>query len=239
MSMIKFSLIIPCYRDETNLVCLLQQLQNMSKKAWEIIVIDGAESIACRQVCTAFKVRWVASKPCRGRQLFTGASVAKGDVLWFLHADARLYCDSFAAMLRAVGQGAIGGFFRFEFDRPREWPADILEPAIALRCRLGVPYGDQGIFIRRESYFAAGGHAPWPLFEEVPLVRGIRRLGKLAALREPIFVNPRRWRQNGWWRHTWNNRRLAMKFVCGITPEKLAAQYCARKIAKKSSDESG
>ena len=73
----------------------------------------------------------------------------------------------------------MGGYFRFRFDRPRAWPALLLEPAIAFRCRFGVPYGDQGLFMRRHAYWDAGGHSPWPLFEEVALIEGLRRLGRL------------------------------------------------------------
>jgi rSAM/selenodomain-associated transferase 2 len=221
-----FSIIIPCYRDETQLTILLGQLQTISAVSPpEIIVVDGAASASCRSICRDHKTRWLAGEPCRGRQLLAGALAARGEVLWFLHADMQITSTAFAAMSRAIDQGATGGFFRFRFAVPREWPALILEPAIALRCRWGVPYGDQGLFMLRDSYRAAGGHAPWPLFEEVPLVRNARRLGRFVALREPIYVNPRRWQRDGWWRRTWHNRRLALKFASGVAPETLAAKY--------------
>lgn len=222
----RFSIIIPCYHDEAQLSNLLGQLRTISAPApLEIVVVDGAVSIACRSVCRAQKAHWLAGEPCRGRQLLDGALKARGDVLWFLHADTQISSTAFAAMSRAIDQGALGGFFRFRFAAPREWPALILEPAIALRCRWGVPYGDQGLFMTRDSYRAAGGHAPWPLFEEVPLVRNVRRLGRFVALREPIYVNPRRWQRDGWWRRTWHNRQLALKFTAGAAPETLATQY--------------
>ncbi|SET20699.1 transferase 2, rSAM/selenodomain-associated [Nitrosomonas marina] len=220
-----FSVIIPCYRDEKKLHSLLKQLQRMPKCVNEIIVADGDSSITCRDICNAGGASWLPCLPCRGQQLSTGAAIAQGDVLWFLHADARISNNAFTAMKDALQRGAIGGYFTFRFDVPRQWPARILEPAIALRCRFGVPYGDQGLFILRKSYFAAGGHAPWPLFEEVPLVHGARRLGSFAALREHIFVDSRRWQRDGWWRRTWYNRKLALKFACGATPDVLAERY--------------
>lgn len=224
--MLRFSIVIPCYHDEPQLTVLLSQLRAIpAVTPPEIIVVDGAASMACRSVCHAHKARWLAGAPCRGRQLLDGALKARGDVLWFLHADTQVTSTAFAAMSRAIGQGAAGGFFRFRFAAPREWPVLILEPAIALRCRWGVPYGDQGLFMMRDSYHVAGGHAPWPLFEEVPLVRNARRHGRFVALRESIYVNPRRWQRDGWWRRTWHNRRLALKFAAGVAPEALAVQY--------------
>jgi rSAM/selenodomain-associated transferase 2 len=222
---LNFSIIIPCYHDEDKLADLLGQLQSLHRRPLEIIVVDGAAADTCRSVCDQYKARWAASEPCRGAQLLMGATLAQGDTLWFLHADNRLPPDPIGAMERSLEQGAVGGYFRFRFDTPRARAALLLEPAIAFRCRFGVPYGDQGLFMAREAYFNAGGHSPWPLFEEVSLVRGVRRLGRFLPLREPIFVDPRRWHRDGWWRRTWVNRNLALAFARGVAPEKLAARY--------------
>jgi rSAM/selenodomain-associated transferase 2 len=227
--MLNFSVVIPCYHDEQKLVQLLGSLQKLPQLPVQILVIDGANESACRDICAQYGARWVASEPCRGQQLLTGAALAQGDILWFLHADVRLPLDPLAAMTQALVQGAIGGYFRFCFDEPRAWPAWLLEPAIALRSRFGVPYGDQGIFVRREAYFAVGGHAPWPLFEEVPLVKGLRRLGHFQPLFEPLWIDSRRWQRDGWWGRTWHNRKLAIRFACGMPPDKLAEQYRSRR----------
>lgn len=223
--MSKFSVIIPCYHDEASLETLLGQLQSIPAQQMEVVVVDGADNPACRKVCHKFGARWLSDEPCRGRQLLTGAALAQGDVLWFLHADARLPADPITAMERVFEEGAVGGYFRFRFDAPRAWPASLLEPAIAFRCRFGIPYGDQGLFMTRQSYIETGGHSPWPLFEEVALVRGLRQQGRFLPLREPLFVNPRRWHHDGWWRRTWINRNLALAFARGVTPDKLAVRY--------------
>ncbi|HMV12976.1 MAG TPA: TIGR04283 family arsenosugar biosynthesis glycosyltransferase [Nitrosomonas sp.] len=227
------SVIIPCFHDEVRLTHLLKQLHKRPNHPLEIIVVDGANSRKCREICDQYQVSWLASEPCRGRQLLAGAALAQSDVLWFLHADARLPTDPLAAMTAAFEQGAVGGYFRFRFDAPRSWTTLALEFAIALRCRFGgVPYGDQGLFISRQTYIQVGSHAPWPLFEEVPLVRGARYMGKFLPLSESIFVDSRRWQRDGWWRRTWNNRKLALGFACGITPHDLASLYHSRDISK-------
>lgn len=227
--MLSFSVIIPCYHDEDKLANLLGQLQKLSHSPFrtpmEVIVVDGAGAEECRKICQQYGARWVSGEPCRGRQLLAGAALAQGDALWFLHADVRLPADPVMAMVRAFEQNAVGGYFRFRFDAPRAWPALLLEPAIALRCRVGVPYGDQGLFMTRRAYVKAGGHSPWPLFEEVALVRGLRRLGRFQPLREPLFIDPRRWHRDGWWRRTWVNRSLALAFARGAEPGRLAARY--------------
>ncbi|SCY66139.1 transferase 2, rSAM/selenodomain-associated [Nitrosospira sp. Nl5] len=226
--MSSFSVIIPCYHDEARLANLLDQLRNLPLRPAEVVVVDGADNQACRDICHRHSARWLAGEPCRGRQLLAGAALAQGDALWFLHADSRLPPDPITAMRLAIERGAVGGYFRFCFDAPRAWPALLLESAIALRCRFGVPYGDQGLFMTHQAYVAAGGHSPLSLFEEVSLVRGLRRQGRFLALHEPLFVDPRRWHRDGWWRRTWINRNLALAFARGVPPDKLAARYYSK-----------
>ncbi|WP_295626455.1 TIGR04283 family arsenosugar biosynthesis glycosyltransferase [uncultured Nitrosomonas sp.] len=227
------SVIIPWCHDEVRLTHLLKQLHQLPHHPAEIIVVDGADSRKCREICNQYQASWFASEPCRGRQFLAGAALARGDVLWFLHADARLSMNPLAAIAAAFKQDAVGGYFRFRFDAPRTWSTLVLEFTIALRCRFGgVPYGDQGLFISRQTYIQVGGHAPWPLFEEVPLVRSARCVGKFLPLREPIFVDSYRWQCDGWWRRTWNNRKLALSFACGVTPHDLASLYHSKNISR-------
>lgn len=223
--MLRFSVIIPCYHDEQKLASLLTQLKNLPHKPYEVIVVDGAQSKVCQKICRQNGVHWLASQPCRGQQLRQGVQAAVGNVLWFLHADAGLPHDPLMAMAYALRQGVVGGYFRFRFNISDNFSARALEYAIAIRCRFGVPYGDQGIFVLRQAYHQVGGHAAWPLFEEVPLIRYIRQQGEFIALNSPIYVDPQRWARDGWWQRTWRNRMLALQFMRGDMPEKLALRY--------------
>lgn len=223
--MLTYSIIIPCYNDEQKLAQLLTQIRHLPRTPREVIVVDGATSQTCQTLCQLYQAHWLPSEPCRGKQLLAGAEAAQGDVLWFLHADMRLPKDPLTVIELALKKGVLGGYFKFRFDYPRAWPAFILEPAIALRCRIGIPYGDQGLFMYRQAYVEAGRHAPWPLFEEVPLVKGLRKLGSFIALDAPLFVDPRRWQRDGWWRRTWENRKLALAFSRGHEPHELAKRY--------------
>ncbi len=219
------SVVIPVYRDEEALGHLLPRLSRLVHRPREILVADGGDSIRIRALCRKYGARYISSLPCRGIQLDAGARRSSGDVLWFLHADADIKGDPLTAIEAALAGGACGGFFRFRFAGERPWPASLLERLVALRVRFGVPYGDQGLFMTRDAYFGAGGYPPWPLFEEVPLVRGLRKRGKFLSLEEPIFVDPRRWERDGWWRRSFLNRWLAAGFLVGVSPERLSKRY--------------
>lgn len=221
----EISVVIPCYRDEAALSRLLAQLRNTMTPPGEIVVVDGDRSAACRDLCGVWSARWLPSEPCRGQQLRQGASAATGPVIWFLHADAQLSGDPLGAISQAVGTGAIGGYFRFRFAGARPWQARTLERLVNWRSRVGVPFGDQGLFATRRAYAAAGGHAPSSLFEEVPLVRALRKRGAFVELSNGLHVDPRRWERDGWWRRSFRNRILALAFAAGASPNVLARGY--------------
>ena len=94
-----------------------------------------------------------------------------------------------------------------------------------MRAAVGTPYGDQGLFVRTEAYFAAGGFAAEPLFEEVNLTRNLRKTGRFKPLSATIDVATRRWDRDGWLRRTLRNRMLAIRYMLGASPAKLALLY--------------
>lgn len=226
------SVIVPCWRDERALARLLDGLGELFARAEiisEIIVVDGADNEQCRQLCERYAARWLPAKPCRGEQLRLGASHARHPLLWFLHADAQLHGDPLPAMQKAIASGATGGYFRFRFAGRTGWQGKLLEQLINLRCRFGVPYGDQGLFVEADAYKRCGQHSPWPLFEEVELVKCLRRHGEFTRLDDGVRVDPRRWQRDGWWRRSLRNRLLALQFTCGVPVEQLAQRYTGQR----------
>jgi rSAM/selenodomain-associated transferase 2 len=222
---VEISVVIPVFGDTEPLARLLRQLRAQAPA--EIVVVDGAASAGCRALCAREGAVHLESAPGRGRQLRHGAERARGSALWFLHADAEIPAGALAAVTRALLAGAAGGHFRFRFAGAPDWRKRALAALVNLRVRVGVPYGDQGLFATREAYARAGGFADAPLFEEVPLVRGLRRSGPLVTLPEAIGVSPRRWERDGWVRRSLGNRLLALGYMAGISPRRLARRYRA------------
>ena len=124
-------------------------LQGLDPQPFEIIVVEGEGGEAIEDLCTAASCRLLSSPPRRGEQMDRGARAAGGDVLWFLHADAEPPPESLAVMNSHLSSGAIGGWFRFAFRNETCWQARLLSGLVNLRARLGVPYGDQGLFMSR------------------------------------------------------------------------------------------
>jgi rSAM/selenodomain-associated transferase 2 len=218
----QISIVIPTLAEDTALAALLQRIRGWPRRPREIIVVDGDASPSTRALCERRGAVWLPSVHGRGVQLMKGAARAQGSTLWFLHPDNEPHPDSLSAIAIAVDSGAVGGYFRFRFTGPRFWYKALLEWAIRLRCRFGVPYGDQGLFAERESFDVCGGFVPTPLFEEVPLVKALRRQGRFEALSLPIGVSARRWERDGWLRRSLANRLLALGYAIGVSPARLA-----------------
>lgn len=219
------SIVVPVYRDTQALAQLLAWLNDEAAGA-QIIVVDAGAQAECAALCDHHAVTWLAARPCRGEQLNLGAARATGEVLWFLHADARPPAGACAQIRQAIAGDAIGGAFGFALPQAHGLAPRLIELGVRLRCQFGgIPYGDQGLFARADAFRACGGFREVALFEEVRLVRCLRRRGGFVQLPMPIAVSPRRWLRNGWWRSIVRNRLLALGYAAGIPPARLARWY--------------
>jgi rSAM/selenodomain-associated transferase 2 len=219
------SVIIPVVADNEALTRLLNRLHNAEHLPDEIVIVDGGASSGCRSLARRFSCVYVSARRGRGHQLQAGALRASGDILWFLHADAAPPDNAIALIRAQHTAGSAGGYFGFRFTGTDTWYKSTLAQLINLRARFGTPYGDQGLFATRAAYDAAGGFADVPLFEEVALVRALRRQGRFACVPADIGVSPRRWERDGWMRRTLGNRLLALGHALGIPPHRLARRY--------------
>ena len=226
----RLAVVVPTLNDDAELRRLLPLLARLARPPEEVIVVDGAASEATAELCRAAGCTWMPSPPGRGLQLSAGIAAARAagaGVLWMVHADCEPHVLSAHAIREATAAGAAGGYFRFRFGGARSAVKRFLEACIAWRCRLSMVYGDQGIFVCGAAYDASPGIGPQPLFEEVALVRALRRSGRFVAVPLSMTVSERRWQRDGLLRRTLRNRSLALAYVLGIDPVTLARWYRA------------
>ena len=221
------SVIIPVLRDVGPLAALLEVLHSIARI--EVIVANGdAGDLALDPVRRAWPaVRWVDSPPGRCRQMNAGAERATGQWLLFLHADTRIDDGWLDEIRRAADDGAVGGCYRLQIDSPR-WQARLIERGVKWRVRwLGLAYGDQGLFIRRDLFCAMGGYRAMPVMEDADLVRRMRHHGRLRYSPVGVSVSARRWERDGWIRRTVFNLQILLLYFSGRSPKVLAASYPA------------
>lgn len=214
------SVVIPTLDEEQRLPAAIQSVRADA----DVIVVDGGSGDATREVAAREGARVLEAPRGRGRQLDQGARAATGEWLLFLHADTRLE-TGWAAALAALPPEVVGGAFRFAVDSPR--PAfRVVETVVRLRLRLfALPYGDQGLFVRREVYARIGGVPHLPLMEDVAFVARLRRAGRLAFPPVRAFTSARRWDRYGIVGTTLRNWSLLALYAAGQSPERLARRY--------------
>jgi hypothetical protein len=217
------SIVIPTRNEEAVIESTLQPLIDLPDV--EVIVADGGSTDGTVAICQRLGVRTVAVRPGRGRQMNAGAAVARGEGLLFLHADASLPTSFRDEIWSTLSLGAIAGAFRLAIDDPRralrwiEWGAN-------LRSRyLQLPYGDQGLFLRAETFYQLGGFPNWPLLEEVELCRRLHRRGRIRLAPSAIRTSARRWQKLGIGRTTLTNQLCLAGYYLGVSPERLARWY--------------
>lgn len=222
------SVVIPTLNEQPAVAAVLE---NTRGARVERIVVDGGSRDGTAEAARgAGAEQLLRSAPGRARQLEAGFRAAKGDVVLFLHADTRLDPGWADALRRGLEDpAAAGGAFRLRFDSPRvslRW----VEFWAHVRCRLaGLPYGDQGLFVRRAVLEAAGGIPTVPIFEDLDLARTIRRAGRLVLLPERAWTSARRYEQHGVFRLVLRNSVAVLAFAFGLDRERVARWYRGRR----------
>jgi hypothetical protein len=130
-----------------------------------------------------------------------------------------------AAIRQTLSQPDVAaGAFRFKLDET-SWALRRLEDLVALRCQyLQLPYGDQGIFLRRETLSKVGGFPELPLMEDYELIQRLRLVGRIAIADAEAVTSARRWKKLGVLRATLSNVASVVSYRLGTRAETIAAR---------------
>lgn len=191
----------------------------------EVVVADGGSDARLDRLAGRRPgSRVVRTSPGRARQMNAGAHAATGEWLLFLHADSELP-PGWREAIAAIPEATTAGWFAFALD-DAAWQARVIERLVRWRVRvMRLPYGDQGLFVRRSVFASMGGFADLPFLEDVEFVRRITASGPMAELGLPLRTSSRRWRRDGWFRRSARNSLIVSLYFAGVSPARLARWY--------------
>lgn len=185
------SIIIPTLNEAESIARTLNSISHLSIPA-EVVVVDGGSNDNTLKIADAAGAKVIRSQSGRGRQMHTGACTAKGDVLWFLHADTIVSTDATKTMVAALSSpSVVGGNYEVRFHGTGS-AAKFMTWLYPQLRRLGLCYGDSAFFVRREAYFKVGGFKAFPIFEDLDLLRELRRIGDFVHLSSTVVTSARR-----------------------------------------------
>ncbi len=220
------SVVIPVRNEAQALPALLDDLAALQAAGAELIVVDGGSSDGTVERAQGRADQVLKTEPGRALQMNAGAAHAQGEYLWFVHADTRVTEPSLRRLQDVLQQRPLWGRFDVRLSGPGV-AFRVIGTMISLRSRLtGIASGDQGIFVRKTAFVALGGYAPIPLMEDLQLCRQLKAQARPRCLRPPLSTSSRRWEQHGIWRTVMLMWCLRLAYYCGVSPDRLARQYC-------------
>ncbi|WP_179945233.1 TIGR04283 family arsenosugar biosynthesis glycosyltransferase [Clostridium carboxidivorans] len=218
------SIIIPVLNEEKNIEKSLIQF-NRLKGDKEIIVVDGGSSDSTKQIADRF-AKVVLSEKGRANQMNKGAAKASGDILWFVHLDSIINEDSIEKIQLAIDEKYVGGGFSLKFYDYDTLFMKYISTTSNLRAKyLGLYFGDQGIFVRRDVFEGVGGYPRQDIMEDWELSLLMKKMGKLKLINTTIGTSARRFKNGGQLKTHLLMHKIKLLYLLGTPTDKLAKIY--------------
>jgi rSAM/selenodomain-associated transferase 2 len=196
------SIIIPVRNDAAALGRTLDHLSGLpGMGATEVIVVASGDHHGTeRAVAGQARFLWPAGST-RAFLMNAGAASARGEVLFFLHADSLPPANACELIVRALSDDrVVGGAFAHRFAEPA-WSLRVISWINRIRYRLTHNYyGDQGIFVRASVFRQLGGYKDVRIMEDLDFTQRLKRVGGTVIVRVPMRTSGRRFLTRGPWR---------------------------------------
>lgn len=222
---IKVSVVMPVLNEAKTIRTTLSLLHISNNE--ELIVVDGGSTDDTITIAREFTEKVFTAETGRANVMNFGAGKAEGDILLFLHADCVLPDEGFSIIREVMKDDKVSaGAFDLSIADPSP-RFRLIEFGANLRSRVtSIPYGDQGIFMRKKVFNRIGGYADIPLMEDIEISKRLKKTGKIVFVRPPIKASPRRWLEEGALYTTLRDWMNALAYLFfRASPEKLKKFY--------------
>ena len=217
----KISIIIPILNEAEIIENLLNHILNniSTENISEIIIVDGGSTDGSLDVINSFvsgraqsrptknfataleetQIICIGSEKGRAVQMNFGAKNAKGNVLYFLHADSLPPEDFDQAIINEIKKGNEAGCFRLQFNSNHFWLklAGWFTQFNWRACR----GGDQSQFITKKLFNAIGGfNESYKVYEDNILVHALYKRNQFVVINKKLKTSARLYQKHGIWK---------------------------------------
>ncbi len=227
----KLSIIIPTLNEADFLPLLLADF-NLCSFEFELIIVDGGSKDLTQLIAKLGCAKIISLQEAnRGKQLHAGANEAKGEWLFFVHADSRLNLKWESKVNQIINdndQKKYAWFFNFKVSK-KGFIWLMLQLAIFIRSNLLLrPYGDQGLLISKDLYSKIGGYKEIALMEDLDIVLRLNKSNSIKALGVDIETSARKYENNNILSIAIKNAILRRQWKNGKSIRYLANKYYSK-----------
>jgi rSAM/selenodomain-associated transferase 2 len=220
------SIIIPTYNEADQILTTICKLKELSGgEHFEIIVSDGGSTDNTIELVKQAGAILVNS-PRKGRaaQMNAGACLAKGEVLYFLHADTIPPDGYLTEVLEAVSKGYHAGCFMLSFDHPHWF--------LKANCWFtrfdvnAIRFGDQSLFVTKDTFEKSDGFSEDHIvLEDQELIKRLRKHVRFKVIKKPMITSARKYLENGVFKTQGIFFIIYFLYLAGFSQERLVRTY--------------
>ena len=196
------SIVIPLRNDLNKLQDLVENIRMTSNQInikEIIVVLNGEYDVAEYKTLAGWCTVIYSKTTQRAAAMNLGASVAQGNILYFLHADSILPQGFDELIIESSKNGAGAGCFLLKFDSPSK-----MLKAFCLFVRLlwyWVHFGDQSLFVDAQVFTRVGGYNEnLTTMEDVDIVKRIKKCTHFEVIYKYITTSARKYETNGYFK---------------------------------------
>jgi rSAM/selenodomain-associated transferase 2 len=232
----RLSIIIPAIDEEASIEKLIRHLrQGADERLVEIIVADGGSKDQTAAQAQSAGAIVLQTPKGRAVQMNEAAKAAKGEILYFVHADSFPPLSYLSDIQQALDEGFTIGCYRYVFDSKKLMLK--INGYFTRFDRIMCRGGDQTLYIRREIFERLGGYkADFVVMEEYDLITRARKTEKFKIIPKNALVSARKYDHNSWLRVNFANLTVFMMYFWGYHPTVLLRTY--RRLLKHPKEKS-